>query len=85
MGDCTWTFDNGSAGFSFHFTLLDLEEGYDYLYLRDANGNLLETYNGTARGEFDSVCIPTATASLQLVTDPAVVGQGFTVDSVNAC
>ncbi len=85
MGDCTWTFDNGSAGFSFHFTLLDLEAGYDYLYLRDANGNLLETYNGTARGEFDSVCIPTATASLQLVTDPAVVGQGFTVNAVNPC
>ena len=24
-GDCTWTFDNGSAGFAFHFSLLETE------------------------------------------------------------
>ena len=84
-GDCTWTYNNGTGGFSFHFTLLDLEQDYDYLHLRDADGNLLETYTGTSRGEFDSVCIPTPTASLQLLTDPAVTGQGFTIDAVNAC
>ena len=84
-GDCTWTYNNGTGGFSFHFTLLDLEQDYDYLHLRDADGNLLETYTGTSRGEFSSVCIPTPTASLQLVTDPAVTGQGFTINAVNAC
>ena len=25
-GDCTWTYDNGSAGFQFHFTLMDASE-----------------------------------------------------------
>ncbi|HET6626761.1 MAG TPA: M4 family metallopeptidase [Nocardioidaceae bacterium] len=83
--DCTWTYDNGAAGFSFHFTLLDMEEDYDYVYVKDADGTILDTYTGTANGEFDSSCIPTSTGSVQMVTDPAVKGAGFTVDSVTPC
>jgi hypothetical protein len=64
---------------------MDLEADYDYLYLRDGNGQLLETYTGTALTEFDSPCITTPTASVQLVTDPAVTGQGFTIDAVKPC
>ncbi|QNN53446.1 M4 family metallopeptidase [Nocardioides mesophilus] len=85
MGDCTWTYDNGTAGFSFHFTLLDLEKDYDYVYVKDGNGTTLATYTGTANGEFDSPCITTPTGSVQLVSDPAVTAQGFTVSSVNPC
>ncbi|MGH3333043.1 MAG: M4 family metallopeptidase [Nocardioidaceae bacterium] len=84
-GDCTWTYDNGSAGFKFHFTLMDMELDYDYVYVKDANGNLLNTYTGTIAGGFDSACIPTSTGSVQMVTDPAVTGQGFTIDSVTPC
>ena len=65
--------------------MLDLEQDYDYLYLRDGNGNLLETYTGTSRGAFDSPCITTQTGSVQLVTDAAVTGQGFIIDAVNPC
>ncbi len=84
-GDCTWTYDNGTAGFKFHFTLMDMELDYDYVYVKDANGNLLNTYTGTIAGGFDSACIPTSTGSVQMVTDPAVTGQGFTIDSVTPC
>jgi bacillolysin len=84
-GDCTWTYDNGTAGFSFHFSMLDMEEDYDYVYVKDANGNTLATYTGTARRGFDSPCIPTSTGSIQMVTDPAVDGQGFIVDAVTPC
>jgi Zn-dependent metalloprotease len=84
-GDCTWTYDNGSAGFKFHFTLMDMELDYDYVYVKDANGNVLNTYTGTIPGGFTSACIPTSTGSVQMVTDPAVVGQGFTIDSVSSC
>ncbi len=84
-GDCTWVYDNGTGGYQLHFTLLDLEEDYDYLYVKDGNGAAIATYTGTSAGEFDSPCITTPTASVQLVTDPAVTGQGFTISSVNPC
>ena len=85
-GDCTWTFNNEAGGFSFHFTLLDMEKDYDYVYVKDAGGTVLATYTGTVkRPSFDSPCIPTSTGSIQMVTDPAVTGQGFTVDAVTPC
>jgi bacillolysin len=85
LGDCTWTYDNGTAGFSFHFSLLDTEAGYDYVYVKDADGNILATYDGTYRRGVDSPCITTSTGSVQLVSDPAVTAQGFIVDAVNPC
>lgn len=84
-GNCTWTYDNGTAGFSFHFSLLDTEAGYDYVYVRDANGTLLATYDGRYRRGATSPCITTATGSIQLVSDASVTGQGFTVDAVEPC
>ncbi len=85
-GDCTWTYDNGTAGFSFHFTLLDVEKNYDYVYVKDSDGNVLATYTGTKHGRgFDSPCIPTPTGSVQLTSDAAVTAQGFTIDAVNPC
>lgn len=87
-GDCTWTYTNpAGGGYKLHFSVLDLEKDYDYLYLKDANGNELATYTGTAKGNrgVDSPCISTPTATLNLVTDPAVTAQGFTVDSVKPC
>ena len=84
-GDCTWTYDNGSAGFSFHFSQLDVEKDFDYVYVKDANGTTLATYTGTAKRAFSSPCITTSTGSVQLVTDPAVTGQGFTIDRVDPC
>ena len=85
LGDCTWTYDNGTAGFSFHFSLLDTEAGYDYVYVYDANGNELARYDGSYRRGVDSPCITTSTGSIRLVTDPAVTAQGFIVDAVNPC
>lgn len=85
LGDCTWTYDHGTAGFSFHFSLLDTEAGYDYVYVKDGDGNVVATYDGTYRRGVDSPCITTSTGSVQLVTDPAVTAQGFVVDAVNPC
>jgi Zn-dependent metalloprotease len=86
-GDCTWTYDNGTAGFSFHFSLLDMEKDYDYVYVKDANGNVLASYTGTNKkpNGFDSPCIPTSTGSVQMTSDAAVTAQGFTIDAVNPC
>jgi bacillolysin len=86
-GDCTWTYDNGSAGFAFHFSLLETEAGYDYVYVKDADGNVIATYDGThpLPGGVTTPCIPTSVGSVQLVTDMSVTDQGFTVDAVEPC
>ncbi len=84
-GDCTWTFDNGSAGFAFHFDQLETEAGYDYVYVYDANGNELAKYDGTHPLGQTSPCIPTSVGSVRLVSDAGVTDQGFHVDAVSAC
>jgi len=85
-GNCTWTYDNGTAGFAFHFSLMDTEKNYDYVYVKDAAGNVLATYTGTKNGPgFYGPCIPTSTGSVNLVSDPGVTAQGFTVDGVKPC
>jgi len=84
-GDCTWTYDNGSAGFAFHFSLLDTEKDFDYVHVKDANGTVLATYTGTFHRQITSPCIGTSTGSVQFTSDASVVAQGFTVDSVVPC
>jgi Zn-dependent metalloprotease len=85
-GNCTWTYDNGAAGFAFHFSLMDTEKNYDYVYVKDASGNVLATYTGTKHGQgFYGPCIPTSKGSVNLVSDPGVTAQGFTVDGVKPC
>ncbi len=84
-GDCTWTFDNGSPGFAFHFDLLETEAGYDYVYIYDANGNELARYDGPHPLGQTTPCIGTNVGSVRLVTDMAVVDQGFRVDAVKPC
>ena len=84
-GDCTWTFDNGTAGFAFHFDQLETEAGYDYVYVYDAAGNELARYDGTHPLGQLSPCIGTSVGSVRLVSDPGVVDEGFHVDAVQAC
>ena len=85
-GDCTWTYDNKTAGFAFHFSLMDTEKNFDYVHVKDAAGNVLATYTGTKHGQgFYGPCIPTSTGSANLVSDAGVTAQGFTVDGVKPC
>jgi bacillolysin len=84
-GDCTWTYDNGSGGFAFHFSLLDTEPDYDYVRVADAAGNVVATYTGSYRKGMTSPCIPTASGSVHFTSDSATSAQGFIVDSVLPC
>jgi len=86
-GDCTWTYDNGSAGFAFTFSLLNTEADYDYVYVKDAAGKVLARYDGdvTASGPVTGPCIESSSGSIQLTTDAAVTAPGFTVDAVEPC
>lgn len=84
-GDCTWTYDNGTGGFALHFSLLDVEKDYDYVYVRDGDDNVIATYTGLYRKGVTTPCITTPIAKVNLVTDPGVVDRGFTVDAVVPC
>jgi Zn-dependent metalloprotease len=84
-GDCTWTYDNGTGGFAFHFSLLDTEQDFDFVTVRDGNGTVLATYTGTFRRGATSPCITTPTGSVQLTSDSSVVAQGFIVDAAVPC
>ncbi len=84
-GDCTWTYDNGSAGFAFHFSVLDTEKDFDFVIVSDGDGNELIRYTGLQRRGATSPCIPTSTGTVRLLTDSSVVAQGFTVDAVVPC
>ena len=83
--DCTWTYNNGTGGFAFHFSLLDTEKDFDYVIVSDGAGNALATYTGLHRHGATSPCITTPTGSVRLTSDSGVVAQGFTVDAVVAC
>jgi Zn-dependent metalloprotease len=84
-GDCTWVYNNGTAGFAFHFSLLDTEKDFDYVIVYDGAGNELARYTGTDKNGATSPCISTTTGSVRLLTDPAVTAQGFIVDAAVAC
>ncbi|NUR07591.1 MAG: peptidase M4 [Nocardioidaceae bacterium] len=82
--DCTWTYDNGSAGFQLHFSQLETEKDFDFVNVKDASGSTLATYTGR-KNAFWAPCIPTSTGSVQLTSDSGVTAPGFTVDAVRAC
>jgi hypothetical protein len=83
--DCTWTYNNGTGGFAFHFSLLDTEDNFDYVIVYDGNGQELTRYTGRFRRAVTSPCITTPTGSVRLKADVSVVAQGFIVDSVVPC
>jgi hypothetical protein len=83
--DCTWIYDNGSAGFQFRFSLLDTEEDFDYVYVTDAAGRVLDEFTGTYETPVFSSCIPSREGQVVLVSDGSVTGEGFTVDAVRDC
>lgn len=83
--DCLWTFDNGSPGFAFHFSLLDVEFDYDFIVIYDGDGVALAGYSGNFGSEAPPTCIPTSVGSVRLISDEFVEAEGFIVDGVVPC
>lgn len=83
--DCSWTYDNGTANFALHFSLLDVEKNFDYVRILDGNGVELAAYTGNVRRGVTTPCITTSSVKVVLDADPAVVAQGFIVDAAVAC
>lgn len=88
----TYTFTYSKAGASqvgIHFTRLDTETNYDWLYVYDQNnqqvfkvsGNLINNGTGSAFGRSDGYAIVNGSSiTIKLVTDGSVVRYGFKTD-----
>jgi bacillolysin len=79
---CTWVYDNGSPNFRFHFDILDLEAGFDYVDILDANDNVVETVTGSYKRGYTSASISTSVGKVRLRTDPLITKRGFRVDAI---
>jgi len=66
----------GATELKFHFDWLDVEQGYDYVYLADREGNAYASYTG-ALGSFESDPIAADEAVLWLITDYSVRNYGY--------
>ncbi|MBW1808306.1 MAG: S8 family serine peptidase [Deltaproteobacteria bacterium] len=83
--DYTWTITKaGAAEISVHFTGFDVESGWDFVYIYDANDLEFERYSGTL-GDFQSISVPGQTIKIRLTTDGSVQRFGFVIDSVYYC
>lgn len=74
----TWSITNpGASSITVNFSQLDMERNYDYIYVKDANDNVIATYTGkSAQGA--TVVVNGETAKVNMVTDQSVNKQGFT-------
>ena len=78
--DCIWTYDSGiPGGFSFQFSRVELETNYDYIYILDANNNVVQTITGFYPDGLTTNPITTSVGKVRLVTDWSVTAWGFEV------
>jgi hypothetical protein len=77
----TWTISQAGAGkIRVHFTQLDVESNWDYVYIYDGNNNLITTYTGSYRDLWTD-WVTGDTIKVRLVSDYSVTGYGFTIDT----
>ncbi|MDI6735490.1 MAG: D-Ala-D-Ala carboxypeptidase family metallohydrolase, partial [bacterium] len=78
--DHTWTITQpGAATMSVHFTQINTERRYDYVYIYDGNDNLIERYDGYYT-DIWTPPVPGDTVKIRLTTDSSVTRWGFKVD-----
>ena len=81
----TWSYtnpDTNATASRIHFSRIETEPNYDYVYVRDASNNQINRWDGThASGEWSST-VPGRTVKVQLTSDGSVTAWGFCVDRI---
>jgi CSLREA domain-containing protein len=83
--DNTWTLtnlDTNAASTRIHFSRLETESGYDYVYVQDANNNQINSLTGKYSSGVWSDPVPGRTVKVQLTSDGSVAAWGFCVDRI---
>jgi subtilisin family serine protease len=78
----TWTITKpGYTNIAIHFSTIDVEKGWDYLYVLDAFDDVIATYSG----EYSDIWTPSVsgdTIKIRLSSDYIITGYGFYIDKV---
>jgi bacillolysin len=77
----TYTYTKvGAQKVSVHFSRLETEAGYDFVYIKDKSGNVIAKYDGTKSSFWAQV--DGDTINVNLVSDSSVTAYGYTIDQV---
>jgi subtilisin family serine protease len=80
--DYTWTITKpGFESIAVHFVNVSVERGYDFVYVYDAEGNIIESYTGFYEDRW-SLSVPGDTIKIRLKSDSIVNDYGFYIDKV---
>jgi len=78
----TWTITMpGFTSIAVHFTRLEVEYGWDYVFVSDASGNPVKTYTGTYEDSW-SPSVEGDTIKITLESDYIITDWGFAIDQV---
>ncbi|MCY3411655.1 MAG: pre-peptidase C-terminal domain-containing protein [Candidatus Heimdallarchaeota archaeon] len=81
--DKTWTItESGASQIRVYFRYLRTETNYDYVYVYDYNGQLMNTYTGTKDNTWSSFSYGD-TIYVRLVTDYSVTKWGFRITQID--
>jgi len=81
----TWTLtnpDTNATSTRIHFSRLETESGWDYVYVRDGNNNQINSFTGNYSSGVWSGTVPGRTVKVQLTSDGSVTAWGFCVDRI---
>ena len=84
--DYTWTINNpdpSATASQIHFTQVEVEENYDFVYVRDGSGNVIQTLTGSYPSGGWTNAVPGQVVQVRLQTDGSVVDWGFQVDEIS--
>ncbi len=79
--DEMWTIDGGASAnrIRVHFTQLDMEPGFDWVWVLDGDENMVESYTGPD-SDFWSPWVTGHIAKIELTSDYGNTGWGFAID-----
>ncbi len=79
---CKWTITKpGYTSIAVHFVNISLDDGFDFIYIKDANGNIVQSFTGEHRDVW-SVSVPGDTIKISLASDWYLSLYGFYIDKV---
>jgi subtilisin family serine protease len=78
----TWTITKpGYTKISVHFVNISLDNGYDFIYIKDKDNNIVQSFTGNYKDVW-SVSVPGDTIKINLVSDWYMCLYGFYIDKV---
>jgi hypothetical protein len=83
--DQTWTINNpdpGAVSSYIHFTRVETEASFDYIYIMDGPGTVIQTLNGNYPNGLWSNKVNGAVVKVRLTTDSSMTYWGFQVDAI---